>query len=848
MPFSSSLIPSDSDLRLFGRANIIRTFESWFSGPSIQSRLICGLKGTGKTTLLRSFFNDDFRKKMATESKVLIQLCSFNGNRMQTDADVFCRLTESVLESLRNLGTKSSEYLTYTEAFRKAKQDPDFSDYETNRDHGYNLLRNYLGILQEDGYRVVLVFDDFHHLTCSPNCATETFSNMAEIIQNNDFVSYIISTDYHIKVGSDAYRISPFERIFSMGSPMKIEGTTIGTKKKQLRFFKEYIHEQLKAFQEYDCEEDEMISFSDEDLDYVLNLTSGIPAMIQYTLNALYKQCLKNPVPLTKSIIRDIAFQNCASLMEAWTKHLSDRHWKILRIVLDGGDARECDKLPKNDNVCNHLLDTGLITCSIEMNSETGDPAQKLHFNCPLFEMYVRRELGRPEPDEPPKKEPSKIEKIVNGLTGNKEGITLNIEYHENIVTNNDNSVTNNLNAENIQIVQGMSASELIGILTSTDSLCGISDSRQFFATSLSNQIREALPAEVFSLPAKPSNITEVEFDRLCDEKFDEIGQRIIQDVEVDDDQELINVTTEELQTLDNRFYEAVSRCRNGFDTRLLNIFSERCKFYFKLAVIVEDALNFPGIKLQDYSPQLVLYGKVLEQSLRDNLYPLFHKDKELGEYDTYTNKKSASSPNVFRNKNSEKSFIGDYAHLINAQRQYLSEICSDKNIQSNGQNLDVAQWESWWRGLEDDIHQARKIRNKTDHASPISPDSTDLNNMFDCLAGTPLKEGVLSRLETGLNLFRALYPASVPQSTIDSLINQECTMTVLEKKPDGRIKGILDDNYMPVKISKKKYVDFLSKNPESNIVIRDKLQVRISDFRAQDDEEFFCAEILCHA
>ncbi|MBR3780960.1 MAG: ATP-binding protein [Clostridia bacterium] len=859
MPFNSYLIPPDFDLRLFGRASNIRAFESWFSGPRIQNRLICGPRGVGKTTLLKSFFNEDFRRKMAAENKVLIQFCSFNGNRMQTDADVYCRLIESVLDSLRNLGTKSPEYLEYIEAFRKTKQEPEFADYETNRDHGYNLVKEYLSDLVSDGYRVVLVFDDFHHLTCSPNCATETFSNMAGITQNDELISYIVSTDYHINVGSKAYHMSPFERIFASASPIKLGGITVDAKTNQLRFIKEYLHEQIRDFQKFDCDEDEMIDFSDEELDIVFNLTSGIPAMIQHTLNAMYKHRLKNPEILTENIIRKLAFLSCENLMKDWTSHLTDCHWKIFRIVLDGGDAKECDKLPKEDNVSNHLFDTGMITWNIELDFETGDPVQRMCFNCPLFEMYVRRELDRPKKEEPKtelsQNELSVIDKFSEGLRRKfPEGTTVNIEkfeYHEgDVINTNDNSVntTTTVNARNMQVVQGLSASELIGILTAGDPAVGCADSRALFANSLADKFRKALPSEVFELPARADGMSDAEYDSICDEKFEQIGQRVIKDVEVDSDQEILNVTSEELQTLESRFREAVSRCREGFDLRLLNILSERCGFYFKLAVIVEDALNFPGIfEMQDYSPQLVLYGKVLEQALRDCFYDVFHKDQELSVHDTYIHKRNSKSANAFCNKKLVKTHIGDYAHLMGEKCGYLSEICSINGFKGSGEYLDIPQWKNWWGKLVKEVHEAREIRNKADHASPVSPDRADLNSMFDLLVGNADNEGILSRIEIGERMSRTLFPVSVNQNFIDSIVNQESNMVVLEVKSDGRIRGKLENHNICVKVSKNKFNEYKANNPVDGIVAGTKLHVKILKFSSssQNNECFFSAEIL---
>ena len=406
------------------------------------------------------------------------------------------------------------------------------------------------------------------------------------------------------------------------------------------------------------------------------------------------------------------------------------------------------------------------------------------------------------------------------------------------VVQGDDHS--QNLMAQNVQIQNGLTASDVLRILGDDST-----DSRELFASRLSEQLRKHIPAGGIPRLPRGDYATEEAYDQSYDQAFDRYSQHVIHDVEVDEDQDLV-ITPAELQTLDDRFAQARSRCRPHLTDELLAQQSERCQFYLKLSVVVEDALELPGIQMEDYSPQLVLYGKALEQSLRDNFYELFRNDPTLSIYDTYANCEDSSSPDVFANKPVGQTLIGNYVFLMSAKRQYLASLCQSNAI--DGENLpqDVFDWTNWWYQLQRDIYSARGIRNLADHADDLSPTRDSLNHMCQMLLGDSQQQGILPRTVVGQQLCQQLFPPAISFAATERFVHSSCLMRCTAVKQNGGIKGVTLDGGYPVNISPKRVLEFRKNQDCLGVDLQGRiLTVHILEFRNQDGKDFFSAEIL---
>lgn len=817
-PFANSLLPANGDVSKYIDKKVWKGLDLWCKGHPIPNSLISGPKGVGKSTLIQHYFTAERRQALAREQKDLVQLCYFYGGELKTDAMVFLSLIDAVSGSLGDLDPDCEDRRALEAELQGLREDPRYADVRTDERAGLLLLEASAKKLRERGYCVTLVIDEFQHLTCSANCAAETFSAMASLAQKG-LISYIVVTDCHIGVGSQNYAISSFDRIFR--DPLILSGVT---DKKAVAALQAGIQAKLEEWQEG---EEAPITISSDELAALWTMTGGIPELLQEGLKALYEYREESRDPLDWAGLQALALDGGRDLMSRWTKHLDEGSWHTLRsVITEVNDERVVRELPKEDDRRSELKGCGLI----EKNSRTKDWS----LVCPLFEEYLRQELGRP------KKETDDLEryfKLVEKFGGS--GVSLNLQ-----LVNGDLVQSGGIKGEVVSVSNGIGISELLRLLGGTASgHAALADHRGMFAQALSQRLQQALPAGSFQLPARPDGMDPAEYDQLCDQQFHQIERQIVQDVEVDQDEDLANVSEAELRTLDQRFQEARSRCRSGLTDRLLEAQSARCQFYLKLSVVVEDALDLPGVQMEDYSPQLILYGKALEQVLRDKLFELFHRDETLGTYDLKINRRVPGSRNTFQMMRPEETNIGNYPHLISRHTAYLSQLC--------GKGLDRPYTASWWDRLQRDIHGARAIRNSAGHAGSSSPMRAHLDQMCRYLIGDEAEEGIFARLAVGPRLVDALFPKPARQLSMEEigrLKGREQAVSITKIKPNGGLNAVTRQDGLPVKISRSSVEQYRAAHPGLTLAAGATLLVRLDYDEQVCSRDYFSATILGEA
>lgn len=817
-PFANSLLPANGDLTAYAGKKVFKWLDFCCKEHPISNSLISGPKGVGKSTLIKRYFTPERRQAMARERKNLVQLCYFYSGELKTDALVFLSLIDAVSNSLGNLDPDCEDRRALEAEFQALRASPHYTGARTDERAGMLLLESLAQKLREWDYCVTLVIDEFQHLTCSSSCATETFSAMASLAQKG-LISYIVVTDCHISAGSQSYAISSFDRIFR--DPFLLSGVT---DKNAVAALQSSIHATLAEWQEG---EEDPITISNDELAALWTMTGGIPELLRNGLKALYAYREESRDPLDWAGLQALALDGGRELMSQWTKHLDEGGWRTLRsVITDVNDARVVQALPKEDDRRSELKECGLI----DKNSRTKDWSVA----CPLFEEYLRQELGRP------KKETDDLEKylkLVEKFGGS--GVSLNLQ-----VVKGDVVQSGGIKGEVVSVSNGIAISELLHILGGAPSeYAALGDFRGAFAQSLGQRLRQALPANSLQLPPRPDGMEQLEYDQLCDQQFQQMERQIVQDVEVDQEENLTNVSEAELRTLDQRFQEARPRCRSELSDQLLEAQSVRCQFYLKLSVVVEDALNFPGLQMEDYSPQLILYGKALEQVLRDTLFELFQKDATLGTYNLKTNRSTPGARNTFQLMKPEEASIGSYPFLISHNLTYLNQLC-DKN-------LDGTYTVSWWNQLQKDIHSARVIRNKAGHASSDSPMKSHLDQMCRYLIGTASEEGIFARLTVGPRLLNVLFPRpprQLPMEEINRLKGREQTVSITKVKPNGGLNALTQEQGFPVKIPRSNVEQYKARHPGLELAAGMTLLVRLDYEEQMCRREYFSAAILDEA
>lgn len=664
-PFDENLLYGTPVSIDFCERNIQLLFKTWFAARPLRTHLIAGPQDSGKTTLIRAYFTEERCRQLAQEH-ALVKLCYFTSGQLRSDVEVFHTLIQAVKGCLRNLGPDSPERSQLEAAFAAEEAKSDYADVQTVSSTAHTLLEQLIYILSQAGYCVCLVIDNFHQLTNSQYCAANTFSAMAALVQSSSLsFSYIVVTDLPVRVASKSYEISNFNRI--LPDPIFVKGIC---SKVAVRRLKREICKSVDSWQEQEeLAPEDRFQFSDQELDTLWDLASGLPGVLRCCLKALYEYREIHPRdPLSFQELLQISLCEAEALMRHWTKYLGDGWKETFQLILEGLSANEIgQKLPPEKDYQHNLLHGGLVARK-QSNQNVLEPI------CPLFTAFLRQELDRPalEPESPKSAAQNYYVYIINNPAGQTA-------------------------------VPGLDSNQL-------------SEARFLELRSRLRQLQESLPTlqPADASASQPDQALEQQFEQ----QFSQLGGSLLPDINAST---LQNTPMEEL---DHRFREI--RHSMGLDASLNDRFMESlspmCQFYAKASLLVENHMNLLMPILEDYSAHLVMYAKCLEQCLRDTMYPLLRNHKDLRDYDYYAHYDNPGSKTTFGGmQNESNAMLGPFCYAITGTADRLGHLCQDYNIAkpSQSQNRYGFSWTFWWKQFADKLYDAKYLRNQLHPATP---------------------------------------------------------------------------------------------------------------------------------
>jgi len=771
---------------------------------------ILGVQGSGKTSLLQCFFNVNYIRHMAQEEKTVI--CKVDLSPEVCGAEICRYLAQRIRSTVRLALMGTADGAVLNEALG-AENDAD----------AQALLYYVMDVLEFQGYHVVLVMDRFESFTASAQITMNHHEQLRSLIEANK-LRCIVATNCDLTRDS---------------LPAGVRGSYLLQKFTNSILLKGMSDADAAAYIERQQADGE-IQIPVSMIGRLNQISGGIPLLLEYAAECTYAHLAQNGGSVSGPALTAAIYERAKPVLKSWCSALSAAQIRALKLLVQDtvGNGAALYDFTGSDGETKEavaaLRKRGLLIApNIEYPFE-------VRANSLLLQRYCREDLQEPKPDAVV---PAASFEAVQGGTLPAAGtVVLNIEHFSgDIYQGNASNQSSTLQVQNMQINQGLSTADLLDLLCG-DASGGALDSRGMFASRLSDQLRRFIPDGRTPLLAADGQMDSETYAQRYDEEFDKISQKIVCDVEVDEEEDLA-VTPTQLQTLEERFAQARTRCRQGLTDALLAQLSDRCRFYMMLSVVVEDALELPGIQMDDYSPQLVLYGKALEQSLRDNFYELFHKEPILSVYNTYTRGEDRLSPDVFLNKTVNQTLIGNYTYMMSHQKDYLADLCRQRGLFAG----DSA---AWWENLRRDVFEARGIRNLADHADQErSPNKENLDLMCDLLFGAQEK-GILLRNSVGKNLYRQLFEEAIPQNDADRLIGSTCRMRVNQVKTNGGLKGVTCEGGHIVNISPKCVREFRQRTDAAGSFMGKELEVVLLERKTQHEVTFFSAQIekLCLA
>ncbi len=824
-PFMSRF-PVESREEWFGSQQYFEELEACIEQK--VNTVILGVQGSGKTSLLRTMFSFDYCERLAAERKILACEADLSA---QQDGNAICHyLAERILEEAELYLEDSEKKAAMLRELRAVTGDSGQS----------RLSKMITRLHRKYGYFVVLLMNHFERFTTSPRVTMEHHEVLRSLIEDR-MLQCIAATNYDLSQDSlppnmpGSYLMQKFTRPIRM-LPLAWEDAAA-----LLR------HRQEKA--EWQMPEKLM--------EVLYSLSGGIPWVLEAAAEQIYDNRLKHEGKLEIQEAKDAIFDACLPVFKSWCKYLTGDQARVIRMLAEPAEnSSACasrDFTGEQANVLNAaaaLKNRGLLR-QAEYITRSGErrkgPDYELQFNCLLFQRFCREGLAEKAAAENPfekmrrqaaeqasrEKELLQHDSTMRQLEEEEKRVRIEQARKEPSATGGD---TYNIYVDQRQVI---SPGQLLDLLE----LAG--DSRQLFAERLSGVLRKNFSAPALPVLSGPEELPEAALAQKMDELWDEAGRQMLQDVQVDEEQDLVDVTPAELQTLDVRFQEARNRCRPGLTDAMLEAQSERCQFYLKLSVVVEDALELPGVRMEDYSPQLVFYGKALEQALRDNLYELFHRDPELSIYNPVTHVDAPDSAEAFRNKPAGKTLMGNYEYLIAGKKERLEALCLSHPVQPQGEPAPES-WKGWWEQLRRAICRAREIRNLMGHADELSPNREKLDQMCGLLLGDGAGRGILDRVTVGRQLTQLLVPREIPRQTAGQLVGTVCQMECTARKTNGGLRGITCEGGYAVNISPRMVRKFrLDTAAQGEVLVGRIFWVRILECKVQDSREFFSAELV---
>lgn len=531
-------------------------------------------------------------------------------------------------------------------------------------------LQQLCGIYRRMDYQVILVIDQFEAFVNSEHVRIEHHNILRQLLVSRQ-LQMIVATDYDFNQSS---------------LPSNASGSYL------LQMFAGYevvlvplsLEESGRYLAQIGSEED----FSGEELEALHLLSGGIPALLRRCAYYALEKKRAGELASHWEDVRTEAYEASRPMLGRWLKLLDEREAGLLRMLAEQ-DGMGVVPEAYREGCLPLLLDRGLVRI-VERPYVAALSSVLLWDYCHDFP---------PQPHAPGEaKEPQPA-----------------------VINHNQTTIVYNI----------VPTRELLQMLTA-------SDSREQFAHSLQSYFRRKLSGvQPIEIPGG-AVMGEAEFEGYYDRAFEEqISGRIVGEIPVGRDGTIDEISEQEQATLDSRFMRIRREVRPELDDMILSGLSPRAGFYLKLAVIVEDALSILRLLNPDEidcSAQLVLYGKALEQELRDAFYELFHRDSSLQGYMIPV---PGGGKIPFEKAEPEDTGIGTYAHGIGANAERLGILCGSCGLIWDGAEMEAGEWATFWRKTRRMIHSARTIRNLADHAKKESPGFDDVDRIAGLLFGT---------------------------------------------------------------------------------------------------------------
>ncbi|MBR7179004.1 MAG: ATP-binding protein [Oscillospiraceae bacterium] len=743
-PFKKSPTPLRRLGDLYDREYEVKQLEECL--VKRENTVILGVEGSGKTSLIKSFFDIQYRKKMALEQQTLIL---FTDLSQTADEDELCdRLFGDLKLAVMMLLAGTSACDIALTLLERLWADPT-KDPKARFESAAGQLSDQMG------YYLVLIMDGFERFVSSPTITFKHHDMLLGLI-NQHIMQCIVATNYDLDkdslppdVGGSLYLQKFQNKIHTRAfSPEKATG---------------FVRDKLRNNE---------IQLSDEEIKQLYQLTGGVPSLFELACSHSYDNVKVNG-RLRQKEIGSIIYSCAKPVMSSWCKILSPGQMDLLHAIFESDLANLKParfRMPNNDNAVRssacQLEDRGLLVPHLiydEHQKKYIPDEGEYQINSTLLDRYLRTEPARDNPLQKLRQEKKDKELREQAAYEHAERMKAleeataqaNLEHIKNSQPAGDTYNYYDLKGANVYNMTAnlISADQFLGLL-------GIGErAGPLGRTSLREsaaKLRVQLDAMDTTHLLPPADIVEAEDsdqqqkEHALELQLAKASKSLLPDVDP------ASLEETNLESMDQRFHavRAALGLEEQLNDHLMESLSPLCNFYVKAAIIVEDHMRpIVGLLNGDYSTHLVMYGKCLEQCLRDSLFPLFSTHPLFKDYNTYARKDTPGNVDTFAQMDVSKVMLGNFSYMLRAKTNQLSNLCVTQGIQVDGvvdRPLTQTEWMSWWSQYENCVHHAKDIRNRV-HAGVPAPSEADVLQLRNYTFGN---NGILNASQVG----RALY------------------------------------------------------------------------------------------
>lgn len=750
-PFDGVIPAIEDPAELIGREEALQELD--LKVRRGMNTVLLGVLGSGKTSLLNTYFNFAYCKTMASKHHTIVAQTSFP---VFLPCDEVIRFfTDAIVSSLKILKKcgQSERMEAIMEEIREVRAD--------SRNSAGELSEIVQIIHRENGYKILIVLDDFEQFTSS-NEVTVAHHNLLRSLM--DSIQFVVATNFDLQKDSLADHLlggSFYLQKFG-GNEMLVGGLDEAASGKYLERMTEGTG----------------VSFTKEEADILCDISGGIPVLLRRAAKHAFDRKLTGTQLGQEDFCEVVAksAEDMRSTLDNWYKLITADDYRVIRRTCDGETAGvSAAELAAQKG----LFNRGILVRYQEQDA-FGQPVEGYVLNSAVLDkfseddIHIRELLSSSEKRRGVSYGTEVAAKPVSGGFGagkdiwtdahggaGQSGVVYQeIHYHAPVTK-----------------IEQLNVSGLMAVL---DDAQGLRSYMQQIAGRFGQmQLELSKRPEMALLDEKwqeeehvnpdggPDGAQEVQeygctgaeereterrkAEAVCEQAIEQFGEELFEE---------ISAQGQEEETLNLRF-ERVRGVHPELTDELIGSMSEKAQLYLKIAVVVEEALKVLDIlNAADFSAQQIMYGKVFEQVMKDSFYGLFHEEPSLCVWDYSSRKmpgeRGYDAAQTFGAKTEKNTMLGAYGMMLEQKKEYLSLLAMQCQMECPGglagsRRAGAGQWNTWWDQLSKRVEHARKLRNYMAHTDHLTT-HREVRKLFGYLFG---KQGIVESCLIGRQLYQ---------------------------------------------------------------------------------------------